>query len=196
MNILSSMTVVFTFLALSGCGSSATSACAKAEECATKAGTAFSSTECETQVTTAREKADSVKCGAEFDDAASCVSDLACGASIKEVDANCGAPRKTLNTCMKESTGAGSGTASVGGGDDCTLASEAIVAKLSTCAEYDPAQSGPGGPVECTAALGAMALCQSACVQAVSCGCLGLDSSQQCTPDESSLVQSCLHTCG
>ena len=186
MKIISSMAVVFVFMALPGCGSSASSACAKAEECATKAGTTFSPTECETQVTTAREKADSVKCGAEFDAAASCVADLACGASSKEVDANCGAPEKTLSTCMKASTGAASGSVSVGGVDDCTRASDAISAKQSSCPNYKPSSSGSGGSVECTAALGAIDLCQSDCVVATSCACLGLGNPQECSSQESS----------
>ena len=195
MKIISSMAVVFVFLALPGCGSSASSACAKAEECATKAGTTFSQTECETQVTTAREKADSVKCGAEFDDAASCVSDLACGASTKEVDANCGAPRKTLSTCMKASTGASSGTTSVVGEDDCTLASDAIIAKLSSCPNYKPSSSGSGGSAQCTAALGAMSLCQSDCMQTTSCDCLGAGNAEQCTSEELSSFSSCIGYC-
>ena len=195
MKIISSMAVVFVFVALPGCGSSASSACAKAEECATKAGTTFSQTECETQVTTAREKADSVKCGAEFDDATSCVSDLACGASGEVVDANCGAPQKTLNTCMKASTGAASGSVGVGGVDDCTRASDAISAKLSSCPNYKPSSSGSGGSVECTAALGTIDLCRSDCVQTTSCACLGLGDPQKCSSQESSSFSNCIGHC-
>lgn len=202
MKIISSMAVVLAFVALPGCGSSASSACSKAEECATKAGTTFSQTECETQVITAREKADSVNCGAEFDDAASCVSDLACGAGSEEVNANCGAPEKTLSTCMKASAGVGSGSAGVGSGsagaggvDDCTRASDAVLAKLASCPNYTPSSSGPGVSIQCTAALGMLDLCQSDCVQATSCACLGLGSPQECSSQESSSFSNCIAHC-
>ena len=91
---------IFALLALAGCGSAASSACDKAEECAIKAGDAFSHTECETKAISAREKADSVKCGAEFDEVANCASALACGSNGSDLEANCGAQLKALDKCV------------------------------------------------------------------------------------------------
>jgi hypothetical protein len=191
------MTFALVLLALPGCGSSTTNACAKAEECATKAGTAFSQTECETKLTAAQEKADSVKCLAEFDDVQNCVSGLACGATSSEINANCGALAKTLSKCM----GTSSSSSSSGGvgpepADGCTLANDAIVAKRSSCPDYKPPTSGEDPPVPCTAAEGAVALCKSACLQETSSACLSLDTSQECSLDEAHALVGCFTACG
>lgn len=77
--------------------------CDKAQECAEKSSTPFSKTECVENAKKAREKADSVKCGDEYGDVASCVNgiDFACSDDLdKKINAECGAEIKKYEKCL------------------------------------------------------------------------------------------------
>ncbi len=85
---------------LTGCGASL---CDKAEECAKKAGTTFSKTECENTDKTNKEKADSKGCGSQYSDLASCAAGLSCDQfnSDTGLSTNCGAKVNAYNKCMQ-----------------------------------------------------------------------------------------------
>ncbi len=90
----------FGLLGIAGCQGGAGAFCDKAQECATKAGDAFSRTECEDSLKTDQEKADSLGCSGEYDAYLSCLADLDCGATLSQIDANCGAQTKALLKCL------------------------------------------------------------------------------------------------
>jgi len=85
---------------LQGCGKSY---CDVAEDCAKKAGTTFSKTQCETDVKTSKEKASSKNCGSQADDVESCYAGLSCDQlnSDNGTTANCGGKIDALNKCMQ-----------------------------------------------------------------------------------------------
>ena len=87
-------------VALSGCGADA---CAKQAECAKKAGTAFSETECRATDKTDREKAASKGCGSQYDELSGCIAGLTCDqlTSLDAIVANCGAKVNAWNKCIQ-----------------------------------------------------------------------------------------------
>lgn len=90
------------------CGGSDVSAvCQKESDCATKAGTSFSKTKCEDELTQAQEEAQTAGCSAEFQAMADCAASAVASASCTDLDnagqylaAECGAQEKKLNTCL------------------------------------------------------------------------------------------------
>ena len=85
-------------MGLSGCGNAGDSICSKAAECAKKAGTAFSESQCKDDAKTTRELAASKNCGSQLDDWLNCLADLACGA---DATANCGGKQNTFTKCIQ-----------------------------------------------------------------------------------------------
>ena len=77
--------------------------CAKSEECAKKAGTAFSITECRNEQTADREKVNTKGCSAEYADASACLAGLTCDQlnDANGILANCGAKLEKLNKCLQ-----------------------------------------------------------------------------------------------
>ena len=67
--------------------------CAKSEECAKKSGTSFSITQCRTDVTSERERAQTKGCSAEFSALEGCIAGLTCDQlnSATGLTTNCGA---------------------------------------------------------------------------------------------------------
>ncbi len=86
-------------LGIAGCQNGVGALCDKSQECATKAGTAFSRTECENNLKTDQEKADSLGCSGEYDAVLGCIADLDCGVTLSQINANCGAQIKALEKC-------------------------------------------------------------------------------------------------
>lgn len=86
-------------LAFTGCAD----VCAKGDECAKKAGRSFSITECRTEATANRERANTKGCAAEYGAAEACFAGLTCDqlASLDGIAANCGAPFEKLNKCTQ-----------------------------------------------------------------------------------------------
>jgi hypothetical protein len=85
---------------LSGCGADL---CAKAADCAKKAGESFSETQCRTDQKTNRELASTKGCGSQFDELANCIAGLSCDqvSSQTGVLANCGAAANAFSKCMQ-----------------------------------------------------------------------------------------------
>lgn len=86
------------------CGSSdLASLCGDAEECARKAGTPFSRTECENNAKSEKEKYDTAGCGDQYGDYASCVTGLNFECSDNagnKIAAECGREVKALADCI------------------------------------------------------------------------------------------------
>lgn len=95
--------VVFSLVACGG-GGDLSALCAKAQECAEKAGTEFSKTECENEAKEESEKADTAGCGDEYSDYASCANgvDIECGDNLgNKLLAECGAEAKAYQKCAE-----------------------------------------------------------------------------------------------
>lgn len=86
-----------------------TGVCADLEDCAVKAGTPFSRSECEQSARAEREKAETANCGDEYGDYARCVNgiNLQCTDIQKQVSAECGASERTLSKCLGGAGGGG-----------------------------------------------------------------------------------------
>jgi len=86
------------------CGSDdLTSVCEKADECARKAGTAFSKTECENAAKAEKEKAETAGCADQYAEYVDCVTglDLQCTDGTSKIQAECGAKVNAVNKCME-----------------------------------------------------------------------------------------------
>lgn len=90
-------------LAALGCGSSSAALCSKAQDCAIKAGTSFSITDCQSNSTTNRELAVTKGCGGAFDELAACLSTLSCTDLTSDTaqQASCGGKNNTYVKCMQ-----------------------------------------------------------------------------------------------
>ena len=92
--------VAFAALLNVGCTSALDAYCGKAKECAQKAGTAFSETECKQTNQADREKAASKNCASQWDDVAGCLAGATCGSTNEQLRALCGAKSDAFNKCM------------------------------------------------------------------------------------------------
>lgn|SRR5512140_746571 len=99
-HLLMGLLLAVGMVALTGCGPDA---CAKQAECAKKAGTAFSETECRNTDKTDREKAASMNCGSQYDAAVACIAALNCDQLISSdaIIANCGAKLTAYTKCVQ-----------------------------------------------------------------------------------------------
>ncbi|MDP1822863.1 MAG: hypothetical protein Q8L48_06465 [Archangium sp.] len=77
--------------------------CAKSEECAKKSGTSFSVTQCRTDVTAEREKAQTKGCSSEFSALEACIAGMTCDQlnSATGLTTNCGAQVEKANKCLQ-----------------------------------------------------------------------------------------------
>jgi hypothetical protein len=90
-------------------GDPVSTVCEKEAQCATKAGVAFSKTQCEDQLTQVSEKAQTAGCSDEYQTAADCVAGAVNAASCTDLETDlsgylqseCGAEIKKLNTCLQ-----------------------------------------------------------------------------------------------
>lgn len=152
------------FIACSGgdAGSTASSLCSKFRECAEKAGTGFSETECKNNFTEEAEKADTQGCGDQYDEYATCIGDidLTCSDSFeKAISAECGSKAKAVSKC----TGS-----SVTGGDSCKDAADRIRTKYEECG-IRTRTSDEESTAECTDAAGDQAEKVATCVEQTPC---------------------------
>jgi hypothetical protein len=85
-----------SMMVLGACGGA--DYCARNEECAKKAGVAYSVTDCRTKDQTFRELSNTKGCLTQYNEYGSCAAPLACGA---DVDVNCGAKYKALEKCLR-----------------------------------------------------------------------------------------------
>jgi len=87
-------------LGLVGCG---VDLCARSEDCARKAGDAFSITECRNEAVTSREKAQTAGCATEYNDMEVCLAGLTCDqlSTNNGREANCGAKLDQFRECYK-----------------------------------------------------------------------------------------------
>ena len=83
------------------------------------------------------------------------------------------------------------------GGNDCETAADASLAKYESCPDYKaPATtSGTSTSTECTDAAGKLLTCQSACITAASCECIGFDKSKTCATDDITKYAKCQTDC-
>lgn len=92
-------------LFLAACGNTDLSPlCDKAEECAKKAGSAFSRSECVNDAKAEREKADTRGCGEEYQAFVDCATGLRleCGDDLpKKLAAECGGKISAFNKCAE-----------------------------------------------------------------------------------------------
>lgn len=77
--------------------------CSKSEECAKKAGTAFSISQCRTEATAERERVNTKGCSAEYSDASACVAGLTCDQlnDANGILTNCGGKIEKLSKCLQ-----------------------------------------------------------------------------------------------
>ncbi len=96
--MMKSLSFSMLMLALAGCGD----ICAKSEECAKKAGNAFSISACRTQAQQGREQANTKGCSAEYGALESCAASLTCDqlSSPNGLSTNCGAQIDKANRCL------------------------------------------------------------------------------------------------
>jgi hypothetical protein len=93
--------VMLVLVGTMGCGGG--DLCGKQAECSKKAGVSFSETECRNSYQTDREKAASLGCGAQYDDAASCGAALSCDQLLTagSYQVNCGAKLNAYTKCIQ-----------------------------------------------------------------------------------------------
>ena len=96
--MMKALSISMMMLALAGCD-----ICTKSEECAKKAGTAFSISTCRTDATRAREEANTKGCAAEYGALESCASGLTCDqlSSQNGLATNCGAQIDKATRCLR-----------------------------------------------------------------------------------------------
>ncbi len=96
------LTAVVAFPTLLACGGTGGSSvyCEKLKSCAAKSGDAFSMTSCEAQERADFERADSLKCGPQYNDVTACIATLSCSARYEDLVTECGGSLKTLGRCM------------------------------------------------------------------------------------------------
>ena len=94
-----SILVSMLLMGLTGCAD----ICAKSEECAKKAGTTFSISECRTTAQADREKANTKGCTAEYGALESCAAALTCDQlnSATGLTTNCGAQLEKAAKCLQ-----------------------------------------------------------------------------------------------
>jgi len=95
--------VALLLVCIPACGSDADNLCGKEEECAKKAGTPFSKTECEDNFKKAKEEAKTAGCEDEYSKALSCAADIdfECSDNFDEkLSSECGAKERDLVACM------------------------------------------------------------------------------------------------
>lgn len=87
-------------LGLSACGADL---CARQEDCARKAGDAFSITQCRNESVADREKAQTAGCAAQYADMEACLAGLTCDqlSTGNGRSANCGASIEQFNKCYE-----------------------------------------------------------------------------------------------
>lgn len=102
--LASLLSVACLSVAACGGGSDLSGTCSKQQECAEKAGTKFSKTECENDAKADAEKADTEGCGDEYGDYASCVNgiDFQCSDDVNnKIAAECGSQVKAYLKCAE-----------------------------------------------------------------------------------------------
>ena len=92
------ISIAVLMLAVTGCAD----ICAKSEECAKKAGTAFSISDCRTQAQSGREQANTKGCAAEYNALEACAASLTCDqlSSANGLTTNCGAQLEKAAKCL------------------------------------------------------------------------------------------------
>ena len=92
------ISIAVLMLAVTGCAD----ICAKSEECAKKAGTAFSISECRTQAQSSREQANTKGCASEYGALEACAASLTCDqlSSPTGLTTNCGAQIEKASRCL------------------------------------------------------------------------------------------------
>lgn len=176
---------IFTSLSAVGCGGGDGDAtCAKANECAKKAGVKYSETECRDGLVKLREQYETAGCGEEYSDYIGCVDgiDFDCADDFeKRVSAECGAEEKKLAKCAGdevESDGKASDGPNLTSSESCADAAQRIYAKLDACGLGNGQTPDGSTSPDCTQQQATVAAAQAQCYQDAPCGALdGTDSS-------------------
>ncbi len=125
---------------------SVASLCSKAKDCARQTSATFDDMACRTELKGYRDKAVSLNCAPQFDDAVNCIAAQSCTATDAQIDTACAAKYSALDGACKPSGGGDGGGGSVlpptGGGDQCTAVSKCPNDPPKTQAQIDMCKTG------------------------------------------------------